>query len=112
MTTVRLRREADISQCAEVLRAVHERDGYPVQGVDNPEDFLQGNTVRAAWVAEKEGRIIGHVSAGDAPDDDVSVSLWRKRRPHDRVAVLGRLFVHPEYRSSGAARCLVHEANA
>ncbi len=60
---VRARRDNDVEQCQELARIVHAADGYP--------PFLPGGDLRrfllapeslAAWVAEVDGQILGHVA--------------------------------------------------
>jgi len=41
---------------------VHETDGYPVEGVDDPEAWIRPPAVLSAWVAEEDGTIVGHVA--------------------------------------------------
>ncbi|WPG99760.1 putative GNAT domain, acyl-CoA N-acyltransferase [Acrodontium crateriforme] len=104
LATIRRRTDADLDACIQLLAAVNAKDGYPVEGISGGKAFLGPGP---AWVAEMEGRIIGHVGIKQASMDDVSVALWWKLHPGDRVAVLGRLMVHPGVRGAGIASKLI-----
>jgi GNAT superfamily N-acetyltransferase len=109
MASIRPRRDSDLPACVEILKAVYATSGYPVGGVDNALDELR--TDDQAWVAEdaSDGSVIGHVALNEARESSVNVALWRERHPDAKadVAVLGRLFVHPDARRRGAATKLV-----
>ena len=102
--TIRPRTDADLDACVEVMAAVYANDGYPVEGMEGGAAFLGAGP---AWVAEREGEVIGHISIKEAKTDDVSVALWWDKHPGDRIAVLGRLMVHPEKRGGGSASRLI-----
>ncbi|KAK4547571.1 hypothetical protein LTR36_000528 [Oleoguttula mirabilis] len=95
-----------------MLRLVHAHSGYPVQGTDNAKAFLSGGPIEQAWIAEHAGQIVGHVAVSKATEDDVSVALWRKKHPEDPVAILERLFVHPEKLGGGIATRLIRTASS
>ncbi|CAJ2503116.1 Uu.00g105100.m01.CDS01 [Anthostomella pinea] len=118
-TTIRPRTPADLPGCADALKAVHALNGYPVLGVDNPIAFLQTDDV--SWVAELEEekddgsssrRIVGHITLTKASTADISAQLWWQLHPDDKtdIAVLGRLFVHPDGRGGGTASRLIEAA--
>ncbi|KAK5107192.1 hypothetical protein LTR62_001638 [Meristemomyces frigidus] len=112
MTTTRVRADADMDGCIEVLGHVYATDGYPVQGLDHARQFLTEG-IEQAWVAVNNGKIIGHAAVSPATDSDVSVVLWRRLYPgKPSIAVLGRLFVDPEQRGSGAATYLLEAADS
>jgi GNAT superfamily N-acetyltransferase len=111
MATIRPRNEDDLEPCADILRVVYENSGYPVGGVADALGFLK--TDGAAWVAEKDGFVIGHAALTVASEKDMSAALWYRLHPEDRnIVVLGRLFVHPDARKSGAATGLIDAAVA
>ncbi|KAI1803980.1 acyl-CoA N-acyltransferase [Daldinia bambusicola] len=111
MSKIRLREDADLPDCARALEAVYAKNGYPVCGVGNAIGFLQ--TGDTAWVAEDvNGNITGHIALSKADRSDVSAALWWELHPEDKqpIAVLGRLFVHPEARGGGIAKKLMQTA--
>src|SRR5882757_2068218 len=48
---IRRRTDDDIAELARVLVRVHEIDGYPVEGVSDPEAWLTPPGVMATWTA-------------------------------------------------------------
>ncbi len=111
VTVIRPRREADLGEASAALVAVHSVDGYPVEGVDQPEVWLQPPGLIQAWVAEMAGRVVGHVAVS-RPQGEAAVSLCREQtgRSEDQIAVLARLFVHPAARGHSAGERLAREA--
>ncbi|RCV52456.1 GNAT family N-acetyltransferase [Marinitenerispora sediminis] len=111
-TIIRPREMADIEATTALLIEVHRRDGYPVEGVADPRAWLQPPGLMRSWIAELNGAIVGHVSLTAPPGDDQAVALWRTRTtaPASRVAVLARLFVHPETRRQSVGKALVQAA--
>lgn len=93
---IRPRSENDLASCAAVLREVHAKDGYPVEGVDDALGWLSPPDLSAAWVAELDGQVVGHALISEASDED-AVRLWQARSDQP-VAVLARLFVSPSAR--------------
>lgn len=67
--------DADLPGAATALVEIHRSDGYPVEGVDPPERWLRSESVLAAWVAEEDGRIVGHVALMQPHGED-TVALW------------------------------------
>lgn len=112
MVAIRPRTAADLDDCAGVLRLVHAHSGYPVQGCDNAKAFLTGGPIEQAWIAEQDSQIVGHVAVSKATEDDVSVALWRKQHPDSPVALMERLFVHPEKLGGGIATRLIQTASS
>ncbi|MFJ7525281.1 GNAT family N-acetyltransferase [Streptomyces griseus] len=93
---IRPRTSRDLAQAAAALVAVHEMDGYPVEGVDDPEQWLSPPGMRAAWVAEFSGRVVGHVAVSSSEGS--------------RTGTLERLFVLPEARRRKAGEHLIRAA--
>lgn len=110
MAAIRPRTEDDIEGCVACLKRVYDKDRYPVSGVSNAQEFLSGDVIQQAWVAEKNSIIKGHVTANRAMESDISVALWRQKHPESKIAVLGRLFVDPDSRGSGLAARLIANA--
>ncbi|MBP2056770.1 ribosomal protein S18 acetylase RimI-like enzyme [Streptomyces griseochromogenes] len=102
---------ADLLGAARALVEVHETDGYPVEGVDDPQAWLRSEQVLAAWVAEADGVIVGHVAIM-RPDGADAASLWIRQNGEDEahVAVLARLFVLQAARGRATGRRLMAAA--
>jgi len=106
--TIRRRTTDDLEQAGRALVEVHARDGYPVEGVADPIAWLADPAPLHAWVAERDGRIVGHVAA-IAPKGSAAVAHWHERHPGRavKVAELGRLFVAPTARGAGLGERLI-----
>ncbi|WP_460793182.1 GNAT family N-acetyltransferase [Micromonospora sonneratiae] len=100
---VRLRDEADIDEVVRVLREVHDGDGYPLNWPDRPGEWLMQPLLLAAWVAELDGQIVGHVGLSRSGAGDAAPVLWSGRAgvPATDTAVVSRLFVSPAARGHG-----------
>jgi GNAT superfamily N-acetyltransferase len=108
---IRPRRDADLADAAVALVAVHATDDYPVEGVERPHEWLEPPGLLRAWVADIEGRIVGHVAVSRSQGEEaVSLLLGQEHDAEDKVAVLARLFVLPEARRESIGERLVHAA--
>lgn len=105
---IRPRTENDLPACATVLREVHAKDGYPVEGVDDALGWLTPPGLTAAWVAELDGEIVGHALVSE-PHDEAAVRLWNKKSDQP-VYVLARLFVTPSARGGQLGGKLTEKA--
>lgn len=103
--TIRDRADADLPACVEALRAVHTAGGYPTAWPAEPAQWLDPAGLTAAWVAELDGAIVGHIGvlAGVYEPGLAEASGL----PPERLAVVTRLFVDPVARGHGLARRLV-----
>ncbi|MDX3364061.1 GNAT family N-acetyltransferase [Streptomyces sp. ME02-6978.2a] len=101
----------DLAGAATALIEVHHTDGYPVEGVEDPEAWIKSDAVLAAWVAEGDGRVMGHVAVMK-PQGEAAVRLWTKQSGDndDHVGVLARLFVVKEARKQAAGQRLMDAA--
>ena len=108
---VRPFQDADLPGAAAALIEVHATDGYPVEGVADPEGWLRSDGILAAWVAEEDGKIVGHVAVM-RPHGEDAVSLWTEQSGDDEehVAVIARLFVVREARKNSAGERLMQAA--
>ena len=96
--TIRDRRPGDLQGCADVLRAVHEADAYPLNWPADPQRWLTPPRLLRAWIAEDaDGTIAGHVAVQDSVDDR---------------AELSRLFVAPAARRRSVASALVRHVRS
>lgn len=109
---IRRRQQSDLAALAEVLVRVYARDGYPVEGVDDPEAWIAPPAELAAWTAVLGQEVIGHVALARARDDDDSAALWQRATSGDigRLTILARLFVDPGCRNVGAGSLLMGAA--
>ncbi|MCF3123604.1 GNAT family N-acetyltransferase [Streptomyces arenae] len=101
--------ERDMEACIGVLAQVHRSDGYPVNWPDQPGDWLDGGAGSGAWVAELDGRVVGHVGLFRPGAGDEAPVLWGERAGTGAggAAVVGRLFVAPEARGHGIGALLM-----
>ncbi len=101
----------DLTGAATALVEVHDTDGYPVEGVDDPEAWIKSEGVLAAWIAESGGRVVGHVAV-TKPQGEAAADLWAEQSGDDvdRIGVLARLFVVQSARKQAAGRRLIEAA--
>lgn len=109
---IRPRIEEDIPALADVLVRVHAKDGYPVEGVADPEAWLRSDRMLGAWVAEVDGEVVGHVMLTEPGGGDKAAQMLVRRDGlcAEDVAVLGRLFVDPTARGQRISYLLLDEA--
>lgn len=110
--SIRPRDESDLDACVRVLAEVHRRDGYPLNWPARPEAWVAQAASLGAWVAELDGRLIGHVGLSRGGEGDMAPGLWSDRNgvAPERTAVLSRLFVAPGARGHGVGAHLVGRA--
>jgi GNAT superfamily N-acetyltransferase len=108
---VRARTEADLDACAALMQRTHELDGYPRYAQQDPVRFLASRHETAAWVAEHDGAVVGHLAVHDAARDPTLPAAQRHTGlPPAGLAVVARLLVSPDLRRSGAGGALLDEA--
>ncbi|MGW2270244.1 GNAT family N-acetyltransferase [Streptomyces yangpuensis] len=112
--SVRERGERDLGSCVRVLAEVHEQDGYPVNWPEQPGAWLTPSSLFASWVAELDGRVVGHVGLSWSSAGDAAPGLWSARAGVgvDATAVVSRLFVAPAARGHGVGALLMARAVA
>lgn len=105
---LRERTDADLAGCVALAWAVHERDGYPHYLPGDLRDFLVLPDAYGAWVAERDGRIVGHVAlrrrTAPAPLELASAATGQ---PASQLGVISRLLVAPAARRDGVGRRLL-----
>lgn len=108
---VRTLQDADIPGAAAALVEVHATDGYPVEGVNQPEEWITSPAVIQAWVAEIDHRIVGHVAVM-RPQGEDAAALWQERSGDEEtgIGVLARLYVIREARSRAVGERLMRTA--
>ena len=93
---VRNRRPNDLDAAAAALVEVHRVDGYPVEGVDDPQAWLNPPGLLHAWVATVNEKVVGHALVTTAHSDVAAVDAWVKQGGDiTTIVVGGRLFVAP-----------------
>ncbi|MBV2152675.1 GNAT family N-acetyltransferase [Kitasatospora sp. SUK 42] len=111
---VRRRRADDLADCVRVLADVHAADGYPADWPERPAAWLTPEGLLAAWVAEADGRLTGHVGLSRSGPGGVAPGLWSLRtggRP-ELTAVIERLYVDPGARGRNTGARLLERAVA
>ena len=109
---IRPRDDKDMPQLGDLLKRVHDRDGYPVEGVADPIAWLVSDRLLGAWVADLAGKVVGHVILTLASESDDSARIWMSTSSDslESIAVLGRLFVDAAARGQGLGRKLAMTA--
>ena len=107
--TIRPRVPTDTPHLADLLRAVHAIDGYPVEGMDDPDAFLSVPEQACSWVAtcSTTDVLLGHVFLAPPPATPASTTSSTAGAP---TAKLGRLLTLPAARGAGIASALVKTA--
>ncbi len=110
---IRARADADIDACVALMHQPHVLDGYPRFWRDGPARFLVADQETAAWVAELDGAVVGHVALHQAAGDPTLPAGQRRTGlPAERLTVLARLLVSTAQRRAGVGRRLVATAIA
>lgn len=105
VAVVREREDADLSELGRALVEVHARDGYPVEGVADPEAWLKLDRLVAARVGVADGHAVGHVALTEPSTGDAAARIWREQHPESNPLVLGRLFVAPLDAATASDAC-------
>lgn len=109
---VRPRTDDDLDELVGVLAGVHERDGFPVHWPDQPIEWIRRACALGAWVAELDGRLVGHVGLSSSGAGNLAPRLWSDRTGEGvgRTAVVTRLFVAEKARGHGIGTLLIGAA--
>ena len=107
---VRPRRPQDLAALVPVLERTHREVGYPVRTCNVRAGWLAEPVELGGWVAEQDGRVVGHVALH--PASGACAPLWREAtgRPEDGLAVVSRLL--SDARGAGSALLACAEAEA
>ncbi|WP_435202201.1 GNAT family N-acetyltransferase [Janibacter sp. GS2] len=103
---------ADIKGLADALIQVHSTDGYPVEGVDNPQAWLHLPAALGQWTALLDGNPVGHFGITRPGQGDAAPAMLAASEGMslDDIAVLVRLFVAPAARGRSLGREMVEKA--
>ncbi|MCM2423896.1 GNAT family N-acetyltransferase [Streptomyces sp. RKAG293] len=109
---IRRREASDVDDCVGVLAEVHASDGYPANWPDRPSEWLMQPSLLAAWVAELDGHVVGHIGLSRSGAGDAAPALWSGREgvSVEDTAVISRLFVSPAARGHGIGALLMERA--
>lgn len=112
--TIRPRREADLPALEHVLAGQQPASRYPYRWpLPFPvRDFIVRPAEQAAFVAELDGRVVGHVSVTEVAPDDTFAPAWTRAtiRPVDELACVSVLFVDQSTQGSGVGGALLDAA--
>jgi GNAT superfamily N-acetyltransferase len=106
--SVRPRQPEDLPACAAALRRVYDSSGYPSRWPDDPEGWIAPRGMVAAWVAEHDGEVAGHVALVRGLELDCL--LRATGLPAEALGGITRLYVDPRFRRLGLARVLLDTA--
>lgn len=107
---IRPRRDGDIDGIVAIASRVAARDQYPIY--DPPEGlaaFFTAPEMVASWVAEIDGRIVGHVALHDSATEAAMAVVAASGPPHPPVYV-SRLLADPAVRGTGVGAALLDHA--
>jgi ribosomal protein S18 acetylase RimI-like enzyme len=105
---IRPKTAADTEELLALALAVQRRDGYPRYLPDDLTAFITPGSQDFGWVAESEGRIVGHVGLHQAAGNPTLPAAQRATGlSPDRLAVLARLLVASDVRRQGVAQQLI-----
>jgi GNAT superfamily N-acetyltransferase len=105
---IRSRTDADVRSLCDLIRLVHRNDSYPTMLQDDVESFFRTQNCLAAWVCEKDGRIVGHVALHTIWSDEVAaLASSSLQRPRTTLASVSRLFVDATVRREGIGAALL-----
>ena len=109
---MRVREHTADDDLVPLLLRVHARDGYPLHATPGQATaFLASGRRVAAWVAEQDGRLVGHVALHHDPaHPTLAVAAERTGLRVEALALVARLFVDPDSQRDGVGRTLLRHA--
>ena len=109
---IRRRKDSHLAATVRLLGLVSNETGYPNPRPASRHEWLIGDDVLDAWIAEQEGRIQGHVAIKRADGDPTVALRWREvtGRPASELAGVSRFFVRSSARGRGLGTALLETA--
>lgn len=108
MVIVRPKTAADAAELLTLAQEVQRQNGYPRYLPDDLAGFITHSSEDHGWVAESDGRIVGHVALHRAAGNPTLPAAQRATGlGPDRLTVLARLLVASEVRRQGVAQQLI-----
>ena len=108
---IRPRTDDDREVLVALALEIHQGDRYPIFLPDDLWSFLSHPSALARWVAESEGRIVGHVALhGSSMPSVVALASESLGVPPERLGVVARLMVSPDARRMGIGQTLLELA--
>lgn len=108
---VRARRQSDVDPLLEMAQLVKRLDGYPPRGPVDLERFMVPPEQLAAWVAEIDTTVVGHVALhATGANDTVNLAARHTGRRAEELAVVARVLVSPTARRIGVGHALLDTA--
>jgi GNAT superfamily N-acetyltransferase len=103
------RRDHQLGACTRLLGLVQAETHYPASRPSSLREWLADPALLDAWVAERQGEVLGHVALGPVGEDAVSRMRWREvtGRPAAELGGVSRLFVRPRARGQGIGTALL-----
>ncbi|HEY5023748.1 MAG TPA: GNAT family N-acetyltransferase [Acidimicrobiales bacterium] len=110
---IRPRRTDDVDALLEMAQLVKAVDGYPPRGPIDLASFLAPPQQLAAWVAEHDDNVVGHVALhGAGAAVTTAVAARHTQKQPDELAVVARVLVSPTARRQGVGHALLDTAVA
>ncbi len=112
--SIRRRRPHDLAAAGRLLGLVAAEGTYPLPRPDSRREWLRGREILDAWVAEREGELLGHIALTRVGLDAMSAMRWREvtGRPTTDLAGVSRFFVRARARGQGIGTSLLRAAVA
>lgn len=108
---LRPRADADLEACEQLALRVLESDGYPPAVPNDLGRLVQSPEALAAFVALREGHVVGHVCVNPLSSPAVMELATRELRADEsQLAVVARLLVSGDHRRAGIGQALLRAA--
>jgi GNAT superfamily N-acetyltransferase len=109
---VRLRRAGDLSRCIRLVRMTSAGGRHALPPSGSPRAWLEDPALLDAWVADRDGVLLGHVALARVGGDPTAALRWREvtGRPPAQLAEISRLVVRPGARAAEVVQELVGAA--